>query len=202
MKIKKHIVGPIQTNCYLVWDQDTMDAMLIDPGGGKTKLLGTIKSKGVTLKAIVHTHGHWDHTWASKAVQKSTGATVLRHPADVNRGLLSRERPSNKTRIRDLDNGSGTELGRMVFKVLHVPGHSPGSIALYTQGVLFAGDLLFKGAVGRWDLSGGSFRELVNSLNHRLAEIPDDTRVLPGHGPETNLGVERRTNPFFKSARS
>lgn len=191
----------MQANCYVVWDEPSGEAMVIDPGGNAKKLAATIANKGLALKAIIHTHGHWDHTAASDSLQKLTRAPVFRHPGDKKSGLLHRPRRADGKTVIDLEDGQEISLGVESFEVIHTPGHSRGSVCIYAEGVLFSGDLLFQGNVGRWDLHGGSFREVVNSLNQRLARLPDDTDVLPGHGPATTLGHERRANPFFRSAR-
>ena len=199
MKIKKHIVGMLQANCYVVWEEDSGRAMVIDPGGNAAKIGRTVAEKNLSLQAIVHTHGHWDHTAASRSLQKKTGAPVLRHPADSRSGLLHRVHTGPD--VEDLEHGQEIGVGELRFSIIHTPGHSRGSVCLYGQGVLFTGDLLFQMGVGRTDLKGGSFRELVRSLNERLAEVPDQTAVYPGHGPATTLYEERRLNPFFKLAR-
>jgi hydroxyacylglutathione hydrolase len=201
MKIKKHLAGIMQVNCYVVWDEDTKKAMVIDPGGDARKIAQTIKQKGLEIEAIVHTHGHWDHTAGSDSLQRLTGAPVLRHPKDAKSGYMHRPRKADGVKVRDLEDGQVLKLGGLSFTVIHTPGHSRGGICLYTPGTLFSGDLLFKGSVGRWDLSGGSFREVVKSVNQRLESIPDATDVLPGHGPATTMAVERAQNPFFKPAR-
>jgi hydroxyacylglutathione hydrolase len=201
VKIKKHIVGPMQVNCYVAWDEASGEAMVIDPGGGAKKIARTIKDKGLKLKAIVHTHGHWDHTAGSNALQKLTGAPLFRRSEDPKSGMLHRPRKADGLKVVDIGDGEKLMLGAMEVEFIHTPGHSRGSMVIYAAPVLFSGDLLFKDSVGRWDLAGGSFRELVNSLNKRLTHVPDDTDVLPGHGPATTLGQERRNNQFFKSAR-
>jgi len=201
MKIKKHIVGMLQANCYLVWDEDSKQALLIDPGGAAKKLARTVSDKGLELKAIVHTHGHWDHTSAGRALQRITKAPVYRHPADNRSGFLYRTQKTDDKKIFDIEGGRTLEIGPLSFETIHTPGHSLGSICLVCQNALFTGDLLFQGSVGRTDMKGGSFRALVKSLNEGLAHLPDDMDVFPGHGPATTLGQERRTNPFFKLAR-
>lgn len=201
MKYKRHIVGVLQTNCYVVWDEDSLLAVIIDPGANSAKLKRTLKEKDLSLQAIIHTHDHWDHTAATDALQRATGAPLFRHPKSEKSGFFHRSRRTDQHLVHDLAHGQTLAFGPLAFQVIHTPGHSPGSLCLHIHDLLFVGDLLFQGSVGRWDLKGGSFRELVRSLNERLAHLPDQTRVLPGHGPATTLGQERKTNPFFRSAR-
>lgn len=201
MKIKKHLAGLMQANCYVVWDEETLAAMVIDPGGDAKKIAATIEEKRLILQAIVHTHGHWDHTAGSDSLQRLTGSPVFRHPLDAKSGYLHRPRRSDGIKVHDLEDGRELKIGDLSFRVIHTPGHSRGSVCLYSADALFSGDLLFQAGVGRWDLKGGSFRELVKSLNERLAAVPDATEVYPGHGPGTTMAHERATNPFFKSAR-
>jgi glyoxylase-like metal-dependent hydrolase (beta-lactamase superfamily II) len=210
MKVKKHIVSPLQTNCYVAWDEQSRGAVVIDPGGAAKKIARTIKDKGLALQAIVHTHDHWDHIAGSNGLQRLTGAPVHRHPRDGKGGFFRRARKADGVKVHDLLDNQELKIGGLCFYVLHTPGHSRGSICLYSENhrfktgesnVLFSGDLLFQGSVGRTDLSGGSLEALLNSLIGRLASIPDDTVVYPGHGPATVLGEERRTNPFFRMGR-
>lgn len=201
MRIKKHIVGPLQVNCYVVWDEPSMEAMVIDPGGGAKKIARTVADKGLALKGIVHTHDHMDHTMGSEKLRTMTGAPVMRHPESPRTGFLIRRNRSGDG-VADLEDGSRISLGMTDFEVIHTPGHSRGSIVLYSEPVLFSGDLIFKGGIGRVDLKGGDMREMVNSLVRRIAHLPDDTDVLPGHGPPTTLGDERRKNPLFRRAAS
>ncbi|MFO8058929.1 MAG: MBL fold metallo-hydrolase [bacterium] len=200
MKIKKHIMTPLQSNCYLVWDEVSGEGMVLDPGFGATKVRRNILEKEVLLKAIVQTHSHWDHRSGTGKLQRMTGAPLYRHPAEPRIGAGLRSPPADGRKVMDLEDGDELKAGALLFRVIHTPGHSPGSICLLGENVLFSGDLLFKGGVGRMDLKGGSFREMVKSLNQRIAHLPDDLDVLPGHGPATTLGQERRTNPFFKAA--
>jgi len=209
MKVKKHIVSPLQTNCYVAWDEGSGQAVVIDPGGAAKKIARTLKDKELALQAIVHTHDHWDHTAGSNGLQKLTGAPVFRHPRDGKGGFLRRARKADGVMVHDLSDNQELKIGGLTFSVLHTPGHSRGSICLYCEGkmlknhgagVLFSGDLLFQGSVGRTDLRGGSMEALLTSLIGRLASIPDETEVYPGHGPATTLGYERGNNPFFKMA--
>ena len=199
VKIKKIIVPPIATNCYLVWDEGGEEALVIDPGPTPGKAAEELADKGLRAIAIVQTHGHWDHSAGSAALQKKTGAPIYRHPAEPASGLMRRTRAADGERVRDLAGGDEIRLGNNVFTVIHTPGHSPGSICLYAPGVLFCGDLIFKNSVGRWDLPGGSLPELIKSLRERLAGLPDDVQVLPGHGAHTTLRAERESNPFFSA---
>jgi len=210
MRIKKHVVGMFASNAYLVWDEGSRAGVVIDPGGGADKLLEAIAEHALDLEAIIHTHGHRDHTWATKAIQRQTGAPVYRFPGEPGGMFFARPRKTDDKKTFDLADGQELVFGSLLFSVIHTPGHSPGSVCLYSEGdrfqsgetrVLFTGDLLFKDGVGRMDLKGGSFREMATSLNQRLAAIDDDTDVLPGHGPATTLGKERKTNPFFRMAR-
>jgi glyoxylase-like metal-dependent hydrolase (beta-lactamase superfamily II) len=210
MKIKKMIVGLFQTNCYLAWDETSKTGVVIDPGGNAAKILENIKEKGVRVEAVLYTHGHRDHAWAGPAIAKKTGAPIFRHPGEPRGFLFSRPLKTDGVKVQDLAHDRQLAFGPLRFTVIHTPGHSPGSVSLYSEGpafapapipVLFSGDLLFQNGVGRFDIKGASFRELVASLNHRLAHLPDETDVLPGHGPATTLGKERRSNPFFRMAR-
>ena len=201
MKIKRHIVGVLQANCYVVYDEGSRAAVVIDPGGNAAKIKRTLEEKGLRLAAIIHTHDHWDHTAGTDALQKATGAPLYRHPEDPKSGLLNRSRKSDQEKIFDLADGQELVFGPLKFQVLHTPGHSRGHICLSAEGELFSGDLLFQDGVGRTDLKGGSERELIKSLNQRLAHLPDQTVVHPGHGPATTLGQERITNPYFRSLR-
>jgi len=202
MKIKKHVVGIGAANCYLVWDEVSKEGTVIDPGWSAKKIAATIKEKKVKLKAIVQTHRHWDHTAAALALQRATGAPLLRHPKDHKTGLFHKPARADGDSIRDIGHNDEIALGAQTLRVIHTPGHTQGSICLWTEvpgaHLLFAGDLLFKGSVGRWDLAGGDYRALIESLTRSLAHLPDDTDVFPGHGPATTLGAERRNNPFFR----
>jgi glyoxylase-like metal-dependent hydrolase (beta-lactamase superfamily II) len=197
MKVKKFVMGPVANNCYLVWEEATGEALVIDPGPNPGRIAREARAKGLRLVAIVQTHDHWDHSAGSLILQRLTGAPLFRHPADPAAGWLHRPRPADGKKTLDLADGQELRLGTTAITVLHTPGHSPGSVSLSTPGLLFSGDLLFSGSVGRWDLKGGNFRQLLRSLQQRIAALPDNVRVLPGHGPATVLGEERRSNPYF-----
>ena len=191
------------TNCYLVWDTPSRQAMVIDPGFDAEKILGFIKVHKLIPKAIVQTHGHYDHCSASIALHKRTKAPIYLHQAQEKLIGKSLGRPKSNTvaLTKYLKHRSQLKLGQQVFEVMHTPGHSPGSISIYSNlGFLFTGDLLFRGAVGRSDLRYADARELIRSVTVRLQSIPDRTMVLPGHGEATQLGFERKTNPFLRPA--
>jgi len=166
MQIKTIIVGPIQTNCYIIIDEKSKEALVIDPGDEADEIL--LEIKGLKVKAIVITHGHWDHVGALEQVQKATGAEILSHLKE-------------RTKIT---------FGDILFKVISTPGHTEDGICLYTSGHLFSGDTLFKKWHGRTDLPGSSAQKMKQSLE-RLAELPDDTMVYPGHGESTTIGQEK-----------
>ncbi len=190
-------VGRYENNCYLVSGKGSKEAVVIDSGFEHKKILRSIKLKGLTLKAIILTHSHQDHIHEAHLLQKETGATVYMHPKT--KWLTSKKRPFNidGEYVEDVEDGDYIDIGPLELEVIHTPGHSPGSICLYTEGALFTGDLLFKGAVGRTNFEGGSLREIKKSLTDRLAHIPDETKVYPGHGESTSLGKERKTNSFL-----
>ena len=196
--VDKVMVGRLQTNCWLVWDPESGQGMVIDPGAKWKKIISLIQKNNVSVTAIVLTHGHGDHLAAAYQLMEKTDATLYRHPARLdNWGAASIEKKFS-SRVRDLNHGDQLQVGPFDFVVIHTPGHSPGSISLFGQGRLFSGDLIFKGSVGRHDLKGGNLAELRTSLLKRIAHLPDDTQVLTGHGPSTTLGAERKTSPYFK----
>ncbi len=195
-RVQRLVVGVFQANCYILFCEDSRDAVVIDPGGSGRRILRHLKELGARPRYIILTHGHIDHISASPFLQRKTGAEVLAHPADVRRrsilGLIWM-----RLEIREITECDEIPFCGSALRVIHTPGHSPGSISLLIDDVLFSGDLLFAGGVGRWDLPRGNFKELSLSLRERLKNLPDSLRVLPGHGPETTLGQERKTNPIF-----
>jgi hydroxyacylglutathione hydrolase len=198
-------VGPLQTNCYIVGCEDTKEGAIIDPGGDARRILTEVERLGLNIKYVINTHGHFDHTLANKEVVKATGAPLAIHSADAPMltkgggafffGIMGKASPPADT---ILEEGQVLTLGNIELKVLHTPGHSPGSICLYSEeeGVLFDGDVLFNMGMGRYDLPGGDYRVLMESIK-RLLALPDETTVYPGHGLATTIGRERRGNPFL-----
>jgi glyoxylase-like metal-dependent hydrolase (beta-lactamase superfamily II) len=197
MRITRLIVGLISTNCYVVRAGD--DVMVVDPGGDPERIIGELD--GAVPRYIVNTHGHPDHVGANNALAEATGAPVLMHEEDVKllggTGIFGGifNKPSKSDRF--LEDGDELELDDLTIGVLHTPGHTPGGICLYTPGVVFVGDTLFAGSVGRTDMGGGDYNTLIESIKSKLLSLPPDTKVLPGHGPESTIALERATNPFL-----
>lgn len=178
--------------------------MVIDPGANARGILRDIEDLGLDIKFIVLTHGHVDHIGAVKEVKEATGAEVAIHPGDA--GSLRRLSWSTIYNLssppppdRLLQDGDRLEVGDLQFLVLHTPGHSPGGICILGHGVVFSGDTLFNSGIGRTDFPSGSYNQLMTSIHTRLMVLPDDTIVCPGHGPDTTIGTERRTNPFLRT---
>jgi glyoxylase-like metal-dependent hydrolase (beta-lactamase superfamily II) len=189
-------VGPLQVNCFVVACQRTREAMVIDPGEDGPRILQLAESNGYQVKKIVNTHGHFDHIGANQPVKDATGAVLMMHEADL--PLLQNARnhaqaygltvsPSPDP-DKFLNEGDVFSVGEQSFSIFHVPGHSPGSICLLSDGHLFVGDVLFAGS--------GDFDALIEGVREKLFRLPADTIVHPGHGPDTTIGREKQTNPF------
>ncbi|MDR1204165.1 MAG: MBL fold metallo-hydrolase [Peptococcaceae bacterium] len=207
MKILVMVVGPIQTNCYLVYDEDTKDAMVVDPGFDGERILEAVRENGLNVKYIVNTHAHMDHVGADMEVKEATGAPLLLHRLDAPLLEEFREMHMRKHSARQreivadmtLEEGQVLEIGKARFTVLHTPGHSPGGVCLVGEGVCFCGDTLFQGSVGRTDFMGGSFEALKASIQNKLYCLDDATPVFPGHGDATTVGAEKWGNPFVRA---
>jgi glyoxylase-like metal-dependent hydrolase (beta-lactamase superfamily II) len=195
MFVKMFTVGMIETNCFLVGDTETQEAVVIDPGFDSSAeaktILKEIESNRFRVKFIINTHGHPDHTGGNKPLKEATKAPILIHENDAQ---LLRNPSADKT----MHEGDLIELGEVKLRVLHTPGHSRGSIALLAADAVFSGDTLFAGGIGRYDLPGGSLEEIMNSIKNKLLILPDHLKVYPGHGPTTTIGEERRSNPFLQ----
>lgn len=199
-------VGPIMANCYILGCEETKEAAVIDPGGDADRILQALARLGLTVKLIINTHGHFDHVGANKQMKAATGAPILIHEKDAPMlGHLSSSAASfglsvDNSPTPDQMPGDGDTLtfGNISLKVIHLPGHSPGGIALQTGDSVFVGDTLFSGSIGRTDLPGGDYNQLIASVRLKLFSLPDDTKVYCGHGPATSIGREKRYNPFFR----
>ncbi len=205
MVLIRLVVGPLQVNCFILADEKTKDAVVIDPGDDAADILKIIKGKDFKVRYIVNTHGHFDHVGANKAVRDATGAKILMHEADaplladaVDQAIVFGMRVTNPPRPdRFVGDGDVITAGEVSLKVLHTPGHSPGGISLLEQGMVFTGDALFAGSIGRTDFPDGDLMTLIRGIKKKLLTLPDDTRVFAGHGPASTIGEERRDNPFL-----
>jgi hydroxyacylglutathione hydrolase len=198
--------GSFAENCWLLWDPDSLAAVVVDPGEEHELILGRIKALGLHVEGIWLTHAHIDHIWGLEPVRKATGAPVWLHPADRRwydslpqqgimfgvPGLAKLEPPEQV-----LAHGDMLTLGPLSFEVRHVPGHAPGHVAFVGHGLCVSGDVLFQDSIGRTDLAGGDHQQLLDSIAREVLPLPDETRVLTGHGPETTVGRERERNPFL-----
>ena len=199
------VVGPLQVNCFILADEKTKDAVVIDPGDDAQDILKIIRDKDLKVRYIVNTHGHFDHVGANKAIKDATGAELLIHEGDApvmasapkHSLAFGMNSVSSPPADRYVKHGDVIAAGEVSLKVLHTPGHSPGGICLREQGMVFTGDALFAGSIGRTDLPGGDLMTLLRSIKTNLLILPDDTKVFSGHGPASTIGDERLENPFL-----
>ena len=204
MIIKTLAVGPIQANCFIVGCEDTLEAVVIDPGADADRILLALAESKLTVKYIINTHGHMDHVSANKKMQEATEAPILIHALDAPMlnhvadsaaawGLNAENSPAPERKLAD---GDEIAFGNITLTVMHTPGHTPGGISLYAKEDVFVGDTLFAGSIGRTDFPGGSFETIRESIQQKLFKLDDGTRVHTGHGPTTTIGQEKRHNPF------
>ena len=208
MVLETFPVGMLQCNCTLLGDETTGEAMVIDPGDNVADILKRLAAHKLKLKQIVVTHAHIDHVGGALRLKRATGAPILLNEndlplldmMDVQAAWLGVAPPEVAPPDENAREGMVVGIGSHKAQVLHTPGHTQGSISLHfvPEKLLLAGDTLFAGSIGRTDLPGGDQRQLLFSIHDKLMTLPDETRVIPGHGAETTIGVERETNPWFK----
>ncbi|MEW5937114.1 MAG: MBL fold metallo-hydrolase [Candidatus Thermoplasmatota archaeon] len=206
LHVERLVVGPLLTNCYIIWDEHSGEGAIIDPGEDPGAILSRIADLGIEVRCYIATHCHFDHIAAIAPLKRRIGAEFLIHEGDISfvedaknaaqRWGFEIEQPPMPDRY--MSEGEIIRIGGGALRVIHTPGHSPGGVSLYEEGRVFAGDCLFQGGIGRTDFRMGSFDILAKSIRTRLYTLPDDTAVYPGHGACTTIGNERRHNPFVR----
>src|SRR5271167_4143975 len=201
-------VGPLQCNCSVIGDETTHDAMVIDPGDDIEDVLALVRKHNLQVKQIVITHAHIDHVGGAMKLRAATGAPILLNTNDYallkmldeQAAWIGMASPGKVDIDRSVGDGETISAGSHTAQVLHTPGHTEGSVCLYfaAEKKLIAGDTLFAGSIGRTDLPGGSFKKIMESLRGPVLALPDETIVVPGHGPTTTIGEERENNPFLQ----
>ena len=201
-------VGPLQCNCSIIGDEGTLEGIVIDPGDDIADVLAVIQKHNLQIKQIVITHAHIDHVGGAMKLRAATGAPILLNQndytllkmLDIQAAWIGMPAPGKVEIDHSLAEQDKIQAGPIVANVLQTPGHTEGSICLYfpTQQKLIAGDTLFAGSIGRTDLPGGSFDKIISSLHEKVLVLPDETVVVPGHGPLTTIGEEREHNPFLQ----
>ena len=205
MYIKTLVVGDYDTNCYILTPDSSIQAIVIDPADEPDVILDAIAEKGLDVKYIILTHGHWDHFGAAKYIAEKTGAKIGIHKldkkalsdSDLSMAFIFVDHLDEVKPDMELSDGQVLKLGDLDAIIIHTPGHTPGGISILIDDCLFTGDLIFKGSVGRTDLTGGSYETLLNSVKEKVLVLPDRIKIYPGHGPATTIGNERRQNPFL-----
>ena len=201
-------VGSLETNCYILSDPDTKEAVVIDAGDEAAYILNYLERQSLQVVMLLNTHGHYDHTQANDALREITGAPLEIHSDDAEL-LAVPEKVSSRMMVKAnpckapeqlLHNGDVISFGKYQLQVIYTPGHTKGGCCFYeaNEKVCFTGDTLFRGGVGRTDLYGGNYSVLMHSIRDRLHKLPDDVIIYPGHGPESTMAFERKNNPFLK----
>lgn len=206
MEIKTFVDNSFGTNNYLLINRETQKAVLVDAGIEPDRIIGALEEDGLNLEGILITHAHPDHIWGASDISEKTGAPVYIHPDELNSSkaipktllrMLGFGKLTIPENIISVNDGDVLEIAGFEFKVLHTPGHSVGSVCYHTDNVLFAGDLVFRGSIGRTDFPGGSMKLLTQSVKEKVFSLPDDTKIYPGHMDSTVVGWEKKTNPFL-----
>lgn len=206
MLLQRMAVGIYGANCYIIGSENTMEAAVIDPGGDAEKIFNFLQDNEMKCKYIILTHGHGDHVGGLKELKKLTDAPIYMHKAD---SYLLQDKNKNYSAVMGgkaiemnadvfIGDGEELELGELKLKIIHTPGHTPGSICIYVNNVVFTGDTLFANSIGRTDLEGGDYNLIIPSIKEKLMVLDEDTTVFPGHGPASRIGIEKATNSFIK----
>ena len=206
IKIEPLIVGPLASNCYILWDKELKIGIIIDPGDDAKCILKTVKNLGIKITCIVVTHGHFDHVGAVAEIKKELKIDFLAHRDDLFFIKDSKESArrwgidisQSPDPDRFIEDGDKIKFGNFELSVIHTPGHSPGGVSFLIDKMLFSGDTLFQGSIGRTDFRKGSYQDLENSIKAKLYKLPDETIVYTGHGPITTIGDEKRYNSFVR----
>lgn len=205
MEFRRLPLGIYQANCYIAWEKESKKAVIIDPGAEFKTIEEFVDKNDLSIEGIIITHAHGDHIGALSEAKNHYRADVLIHQDDHSM-LLDKNRnhsqrmglnPIEVQADRKLKDGDKLELGSIILEIIHTPGHSKGSICIKCGDVIFSGDTLFAGSIGRTDLEGGSFEEIIKSIKEKIMVFEDETQVYPGHGPSTTVGAERYNNPFL-----
>jgi glyoxylase-like metal-dependent hydrolase (beta-lactamase superfamily II) len=206
MIIETLVVSPFAANCYVIGCEESKSGAIIDPGDEAGRILQTVGRLGLKIDYILLTHAHIDHIGAAKEVAEATQAPLALHKADLpllqaggGGPYFGLPAPPYKEPDLWLEEGDKITVGRYTFEVLFTPGHAPGHVCFYQPqaGIIFDGDVLFQGSIGRFDLPGGNFETLMHSINEKLMTLPDETIIYSGHGPRSTIGRERVSNPFL-----
>lgn len=206
LQIEPLIVGPLFSNCYIVWDNNVKQGVIIDPGDDANVILKRIKELNITIKFILATHCHFDHVGGVAPLKRELNVEFLAHKSDLffiedgknaaSRWGIDIEQPPKPDRF--IVDGEKIKVGEFELEILYTPGHSPGGVSFLHDRIVFAGDTLFQGSIGRTDFCKGSLEDLAKSIKTRLYILPDDTIVYTGHGPITTIGDEKRYNAFVR----
>ena len=206
MKVERFLTGIVSTNCYVAWNEQTKEAVIVDPAAYSKKLAEFLREEGLKPQAVLLTHGHFDHIMGVKTVQDMTGAKIYMHELEQDFATDSRLNLSTVIAERQCDpfvpdvlfhDGDKIQIGNLTFRVLHTPGHTIGSSCLIAKDAIFSGDTIFKGSIGRTDFPTSDPEKMMESVQ-KVAELEGNYAVFPAHGDSTTLDYERNTNPFMK----